>query len=84
MTASIDILPVWKKGASAHEWLQEVAAVALKYPERFGRAVVVFEETLPGQGVKVRTFVHGRSSVPQIVGLLHIAAANEIDEAYRR
>lgn len=43
-SASIHTLPVWKKNATAAEWLNECAALALAYPEKFSRVVVVAEE----------------------------------------
>lgn len=44
MTASIDYLPIWKKGAPAHERLYELAEIARKYPERFEKWVIVYCE----------------------------------------
>jgi len=44
MTASVSTLPIWKKDSTPAEWLQEVAALALEHPERFGRIVVIYEE----------------------------------------
>lgn len=40
---SIAALPIWKKGSTPAEWLQEVAAMAMEHPERFARIVVVYE-----------------------------------------
>jgi outer membrane biogenesis lipoprotein LolB len=44
MTASIDYLPIWKKGAPTHERLYELAEIARKHPERFARWVIVYCE----------------------------------------
>lgn len=44
MTASIDILPIWKKDAPAHERLYELAEIARKHPDRFDKWVLVYCE----------------------------------------
>lgn len=44
MTASIDYLPIWKKGAPTHERLYELAEVARKHPQRFTKWVLVYCE----------------------------------------
>lgn len=55
--AEIRTLPFWKKDASAYERLSELALLAKEHPERFGRFVIVYEETLPTGRVKPRTLV---------------------------
>lgn len=42
MTATIDYLPIWKKGAPTHERLYELAEIARKHPERFEKWVIVY------------------------------------------
>lgn len=44
MTATVSVLPIWKKDSTAAEWLQEVAGIAMAHPERFARIVVVADE----------------------------------------
>lgn len=44
MTATIDYLPIWKKGAPTHDRLYELAEIARKYPERFQKWVIVYCE----------------------------------------
>lgn len=44
MTASVDYLPVWKKGATAAERLRELAFVAEKHPDIFEKWVIVYCE----------------------------------------
>ncbi len=44
MTATIDILPVWKKNAPAHERLYEMAEIARKHPEQFQKWILVYCE----------------------------------------
>ena len=74
MSASVSTLPVWKKDASAAEWLQELSAMAMEHPERWARIVVVLEETnkdnLP---VKTRQYSRGIVSNTEIMGMLATA-----------
>ena len=44
MTATVDYLPIWKKGAPAHERLYELAEIARKHPEWFAKWVLVYCE----------------------------------------
>lgn len=44
MTATVDYLPIWKKGATAGERLRELALIADKHPERFRKWVLVYCE----------------------------------------
>lgn len=78
MSASIDYLPIWKKDATACERLQELAEVARKYPERFGKFALGYIETLPNGNTKIRTFTHGCSTV-ESVGVFEIAKNDLID-----
>lgn len=54
MTATVDYLPVWKRGATAGERLRELAFVADKHPEQFRKWVLVYCED-NDQRFKVRT-----------------------------
>lgn len=42
--ATVSCLPIWKRDSTAAEWLQECAAIAMEFPERFDRCVLVYEE----------------------------------------
>lgn len=42
--SNIDYLPIWKKGAPAHERLYELAEIARKHPERFQKWIIVYCE----------------------------------------
>jgi hypothetical protein len=44
VTASIDYLPIWKKGATACERLRELAFIAEEHPEYFEKWVIVYCE----------------------------------------
>ena len=54
MTASIDYLPIWKKGAPIHERLMEIAEIARKHPDYFDKWCLVYCEDNDEQ-FKVRT-----------------------------
>ncbi len=66
---NVDYLPIWKKGSTAEEWLLEIAAVARKRPERFGKAVIVFEETLPNGNTRYDYYCRNTNTI-ELVGLL--------------
>lgn len=44
---NVSVLPVWKKGATAVEFLDDIALMARKSPERFTRIAIVYDEDLP-------------------------------------
>ena len=45
MTVSnIELLPIWKRNATAHERLYELSEMARKWPERFQKWVIVYCE----------------------------------------
>lgn len=74
MTATISTLPVWKAGASAAEWLEELAALARERPEQWAKIVVVFEQlsddNLPFK-TRQHTFNHPHNT--GIIGALEVA-----------
>lgn len=74
MSASVSTLPIWKKGATVAEWLNELAGMALEHPERWGRVVVVFQkkdaEGYPGAQ---RMYSRGIQHNTDIMGLLETA-----------
>lgn len=80
MTATIDILPIWKKGATGEEFLLECAAMARKWPERCGKLVILMEETMPNGHTKLRTYSRG-ATLNELIGLLTIAQHDEIDNS---
>lgn len=77
MTATVDYLPIWKKGATPEERFQELAMMARKHPERFTRMVLVYEGDLPlkpGETyphTEVRYATLGMSNT-QALGLLEV------------
>lgn len=82
MSATIDYLPVWKKNSTPSEWLQELAAVALKHPERFGQICVVMHETLPTGNVKIRQYNRGAKTT-ELIGLMVWAQHDLLSETSR-
>lgn len=74
MTATISTLPVWKAGASAAEWLEELAALARESPEKWRRIAVVFEE-LNSDGLPFKTRIHSYNHEHNtgIIGALEVA-----------
>ena len=74
MTATISTLPVWKAGASAAEWLEELAALAREKPEQWNRIVVVFDElNVEGLPSKTRQHSYNHPHNTGIIGALEVA-----------
>ena len=78
MTASIDILPIWKKNATSEEFLSECAAMARKWPERSGKVVVIMEETMPNGHTVLRIYSQG-ATLNERIGLMTIAQHGELE-----
>lgn len=55
---NLDVLPVWKKGATAYERLMEMALYARAYPHKFEKFALVYQEALPNGNVKFSTMSH--------------------------
>ena len=74
MTAEVRTLPIWKRGHTVAEWLEECANLARENPKQWARAVIVFEE-LNEQGLPVitRQYTFGMKTNNDIVGALEIA-----------
>ena len=72
---NISYLPVWKKDSTPEEFLQEVALIARKYPDRFTRIGIAFYETLPNGNTVThyhcynvtRIFAHSKSPISSVV-----------------
>lgn len=73
----IATLPIWKKGHTASEWLQELAAMAIEHPERWARAVVVFEE-VNEEKLPIRTRQHS-FQIPSNTDLLGTLETAKLD-----
>lgn len=80
---NLTYLPVWKKGSTAEEWFFEVAMVARKHPGRFGKAIVIYEETLPNGNVKLRSCYHG-CSTNEALGLMEQVKHDLIHDCMKR
>jgi len=79
MTASIDYLPIWKKNATGEERLQEIALVAGKFPERFGKMIIVYQETLPNGNTKVRYICGEGTTTNDTIAILESAKVQLIE-----
>lgn len=84
MSASIYVLPVWKKDATAAEWLQELAAMALANPERFARIVLVYEEIKSDNKSIARIQSFQIASNTEVLGLLELGKTETIEWMYGR
>ena len=67
-TADVIPIPVWKEGATAAEWLEEVASVARRHPEKFKRVAILHIESRPTIDV-IHYYVHNLNTL-EFHGLL--------------
>lgn len=79
MPDNIEYLPVWKAGATADERLLEVAMMARKHPERFGKLIVVYQEEQEGKRTVNRRASNG-CTTNEFVGILQMAIVETIME----
>ena len=70
--SKIIAMPFWKKDTTPAEWLQEMAALAMEFPERFQNIVVVYDEVTP-EGSLVRQQSRGVEVNSHIMGLMATA-----------
>lgn len=75
---NLSVLPIWKKGATLAERLEEMASYARANPERFEKFVMAYQETLPNGNWKIRIMDYGCDLTAQI-GLFEIGKM----EAYK-
>lgn len=66
---NIRMLPVWKKGASAADFLKEVAFMAERHPERYSKVVVIFESDLTDKTTDTGYWCHNVSTT-ELMGLI--------------
>ena len=64
----ISYLPIWKKDSTPEEFFQEVALIARKYPERFTRIGIVFDEKLPNGNTMTRYHCYNVNTT-ELIGL---------------
>lgn len=84
MTANnVALLPVWKKDATAEEWFYEMAMLARQYPERFKRAVIVYDEEKPNGNTLTR-YACRNTSTTELLGLLEIGKQEVLDYTRNR
>ena len=82
MTATVHMLPIWKKDATAAERLSELSIYAQENPERFQRFVICYQEILPNGNYQFRTLQHN-CKLPEEVGLFEIGKVESIKESER-
>jgi hypothetical protein len=80
MSASVHTLPIWKKGSTPAEWLEELAGLARENPERWAQIAVVFnelnEEKMP---TKTRYYSYGLLTNTDILGALQVGILEVFD-----
>lgn len=77
---TVDHLPVWKADSTPGEWLAEIAAIAYGHPERFGKMVVIMEETVALGRTKQRRYIRN-ATINEILGIMEIAKSEIISDA---
>lgn len=82
MTASIDYLPIWKKGAPTHERLYELAEIARKNPERFDKWVIVYCED-SDKGLFTRYMNGEATRTTDCLGVLHAGIQSIWNDTHR-
>lgn len=78
----VDYLPVWKKNSTPEEWFMELASIARRHPERFGKVVVVFEEMTERGAAKYGYHCRNCKTL-ELLGLL-VAGKDAVDDYTRR
>jgi hypothetical protein len=74
---NLRILPVWKKGATAEDWFHDMAVIARKFPKRFNRMVLVYQEDLPDDRARNAYYCHNVDTT-EAVGLIELGKAELI------
>lgn len=77
--SKVSYMPVWKQGATVAERLYELAMIAEKYPERFTKVAIVYEES-DDEGNLLRVISAGVNT-NELVGILEIAKSNVIRDS---
>lgn len=76
---NVDYLDVWKKNASAEDRFLEMAMIARKHPERFGKIAIVYEETLANGCTVLRQISNG-CNTNELVGILEIGKLKVLED----
>ena len=69
---NVDYLPIWKKGSTPEEFLMEISAIARKYPERFGRIAVIYEETKENGNTQI-DYQCKNTTTTELLGIIELA-----------
>lgn len=70
--SNVHVLPVWKKGESAAEWFHEMSVLAQKYPERFKKVIICYEEELDSKATR-NDYYCWNVNTTELVGILELA-----------
>ena len=70
MSASVDYLPIWKKGSTAEEWLLELSMMARVHPEWFAKVVIVYDSEITKEGTSRTRYQCRNTTTTEILGLL--------------
>jgi len=81
-TNNLSVLPIWKKGASLADRLEEVACYVRANPERFSKFVMAYLEELPNGNWEVRTLEYG-CDIAQQIGLFELGKDQALKESER-
>lgn len=76
--ATLRILPVWKKGASAEDFFYDMAIQARKYPDRFNKIIVGYEENVSESAAIYDYYCHNTSTI-ELLGLLEMMKAKVLE-----
>lgn len=70
---NVSYLPVWKKNATASERLKELAMIADKRPDLFGKMIVLYVEEPDDGTTTIRKISSGDISTAEFIGILSMA-----------
>lgn len=77
---NVTFLPKWKHGSTIEEWFFEIAMIARKYPERFAKVAVIYEEKLANGNTVVRTASKG-ATTNELLGIVEIGKLDIIENS---
>lgn len=69
MKDNVDYLPIWKAGATAAERLSELSFIARKYPDKFNKVAVIYQEKLAGNRTVTRVLSFG-CTTNELLGII--------------
>ena len=81
---NVDYLPIWKKGATPGERLEELALIARKHPGRFERFVICYVEMTDKEAgtLRIRTMQFG-CNLAEGIGLYELGKVDAYNDSTR-